>query len=124
MPTSGEKIHQAIRYALIKFNLHGKKYELFAYQLAFLMNNDKHKEDFFIPFTDSTSGIDSYGGGKYIDFIIGDIIPDNKLLIDFNKSYNPYCAFRSGYNCPIPPKENDLSAEIKAGEMNFGKSKH
>ncbi len=124
MATSDGKAHQAIKYAVIKFNLHGKEYTLFAYQLSFLLSSKEHKENFFTPFTDGTSGIGSYGGGKYIDFVTGDITADNKLLIDFNKSYNPYCAFRSGYSCPIPPKENDLPVEIKAGEMNFGKAKH
>lgn len=124
MATSGNITKDAIKYAVLKFSLHQKEYTLFAYQLSSLMKSAEYKDDFFVPFTDSTSGSNSYGGGRYIDFVIGDISPDNKLVIDFNKSYNPYCAFRSGFNCPIPPKENDLRAEIKAGEMNFSKSNH
>ena len=85
-----------------------------------LLETEKYKNDFFIPFTDGTSGIDSYMGGKYIDFSTTDSSND-KLLIDFNKSYNPYCAFKIGYNCPIPPKENALEVQIRAGEMNFVK---
>jgi uncharacterized protein (DUF1684 family) len=121
MATSDGRAHQAIRYAELKFNLHDKDYILYAYQLSFLLSSTGHKNNFFVPFTDSSSGIGSYGGGKYIDFVIGDISADKKLVIDFNKSYNPYCAFRSGYSCPIPPKENDLPVEIKAGELNFVK---
>jgi len=121
MATSNSSSHSAIKFARVKFNLHGKQYTLFAYQLSFLLNSAKHKNDFFIPFTDSTSGMESYGGGRYIDFAIKDIQPSNTLVIDFNKAYNPYCAFTSGYSCPIPPKENDLEVAIRAGEMNFGK---
>jgi len=61
----------------------------------------------FIPFTDATSGIDTYGGGRYIDCATGDI-RGGILMQDFNKAYNPCCAYASGYNCPIPPPENDL----------------
>jgi len=46
------------------------------------------------------------------------------MILDFNKSYNPYCAYTAGYNCPIPPKENDLPVAILAGEKNYGKKMH
>ncbi|MBC7873075.1 MAG: DUF1684 domain-containing protein [Ferruginibacter sp.] len=121
MATSDNKAHEAIKYAALQFNLHGKEYTLFAYQLSFLMSSAEHKNNFFIPFTDGTSGIDSYSGGKYIDFVTGDISADNILVIDFNRSYNPYCAFKKGYSCPIPPKENSLPVAIWAGEMDFYK---
>jgi uncharacterized protein (DUF1684 family) len=124
MPTSGGKSREAIRYALVKFQLGEKEYRLYAYQLSFLLGTEKHRDDFFIPFTDATSGTTSYDGGRYLDFVTGDILPDQTLLIDFNRAYNPYCAFTSGYNCPLPPKENNLPAAVTAGEMNFGKAKH
>lgn len=120
MPTSG-KAKDAVRFATASFTLNGKEFTLQAYQLKVLLASDKYKDDFFIPFTDSTSGIETYGGGRYLDFTLKDIRPDSTLVIDFNKAYNPYCAFRTGYNCPIPPKENDLPASVRAGEMNFGK---
>jgi uncharacterized protein (DUF1684 family) len=123
MATSGKSPQRAIRAVLVHFTLHGQSYQLYGYQLSFLMNSQDHKQAFFIPFTDATSGLTSYGGGRYLDFELSDIQSNNTLVIDFNKAYNPYCAFVSGYNCPIPPKENDLSAAIKAGEMNFGKHK-
>ncbi|HEV7781751.1 MAG TPA: DUF1684 domain-containing protein [Chitinophagaceae bacterium] len=120
MATSSGITKQAIKYARLRFTLDGKAYILYGYQLSTLLETEKYKNDFFIPFTDGTTGTDSYMGGKYIDFSTTDI-SDNKLVIDFNRSYNPYCAFRKGYNCPIPPKENTLTAEIRAGEMNFDK---
>lgn len=121
MSTSDGGGKQAIKYAVVSFNLYGKDYKLYAYQLSNLLNNAEYKDNFFIPFTDLTSGISSYGGGRYIDFVVADIKPDNTLVIDFNRAYNPYCAFRAGYSCPIPPAENDLPVEIKAGEMAFKK---
>ncbi len=121
MATSSGMKKQAIKYARLKFNLDGKEYVLYGYQLSMLLETEKYKNDFFIPFTDGTSGFDSYIGGKYIDFSTTDITADNKLVIDFNRSYNPYCAFRKGYNCPIPPKENALTVQIWAGEMDFYK---
>jgi len=124
MATSGGITKQAIKYVLLTFNYSGKEYKLYGYQLGFLLNSTDHKDDFFIPFTDAGSGTGSYGGGRYIDFVVSDITPGKTLAIDFNKAYNPYCAFKPGYTCPIPPKENNLPFEMRAGEMNFGKSKH
>jgi uncharacterized protein len=74
----------------------------------------------FIPFIDEGSGQSSYEGGRYLDFKMSNIV-DNKLIIDFNKAYNPYCAFTTGYNCPIPPSENTLPVVITAGEKMFAR---
>lgn len=121
LPASDGKTKEAIRYALVSFNLMGKDYQLYAYQLSSLLNSQEYKDNFFIPFTDASSGKSSYAGGRYIDFVTKDIAPDGTLEIDFNKAYNPYCAFREGYSCPIPPKENDLPVSVLAGEMSFSK---
>ena len=70
----------------------------------------------FIPFTDETNGIDTYEVGRYIDFRI----PDSEdVVLDFNKSYNPYCSYGSAYSCPIPPEVNHLPLKILAGELKF-----
>jgi uncharacterized protein len=120
MSASGNGALKARRFAKVYFILHGKPYELYAYQLGFLLASKDNKEDFFIPFIDEGSGKASYEGGRYLDFKMADIV-DNKLIIDFNKAYNPYCAFTTGYNCPIPPSENTLSVVIPAGEKKFAK---
>jgi uncharacterized protein len=120
MHASGNRALKAKRFAKLHFTLNGKPYELFAYQLGFLLDSKDNKDDFFIPFIDEGGGKSSYEGGRYLDFKMGDII-DNKLIIDFNKAYNPYCAFTTGYNCPIPPSENTLSVVITAGEKKFAK---
>jgi hypothetical protein len=121
MKTSGVKTKQYFKYGKLTFTLDNKTFHLTIYQSQDLMNDDKYRNYLFVPFTDLTTGNKSYGGGKYLDFEMKDII-NNTLLIDFNKAYNPYCAYARGYNCPIPPRENDLPVAIKAGEMDFGKS--
>ncbi len=121
MAASDGQGKQAVKFAIVRFELMGKQYSLIAYQLSNLISSPEYKDNFFIPFTDASSGITSYAGGRYLDFVIKDISADGKLDLDFNKAYNPYCAFRDGYSCPIPPSENDLPVEIKAGEMIFKK---
>ena len=86
------------------------------------INGKEFYKLFIFPFTDATSGEESYINGRYIDLSLSDIKND-KLIIDFNFAYNPYCAYVSNlYNCPIPPKENDLPVAIRAGEKTFPKS--
>ena len=121
MKTSGTKTSKFFRYGIINFFIDKKPYHLTVYQSEDLQNKKQYKNYLFIPFTDLTSGNESYGGGKYIDITTEDI-KENKIVIDFNKAYNPYCAYTTGYNCPIPPRENFLLVAIKAGEMNFGKA--
>ena len=59
-----------------------------------------------------TNGEKTYQGGRFIDIRIPD---GDSVFIDFNKAYNPYCAYNTDYSCPIPPKENDLNVRIMAG---------
>lgn len=66
----------------------------------------------FLPFRDRSSGDKTYGGGRYIDL---DVPTGESLIIDFNKSYNLYCAYTDGYSCPIPPEGNTLKIAIEAG---------
>lgn len=120
MGASGKSSLKAKQFAKLYFTLNGKPYELYAYQLGFLLEKND-KEDFFVPFTDEGSGKASYEGGRYLDFKVKDIV-NNKLVIDFNKAYNPYCAFTTGYNCPVPPAENALPVVIAAGEKKFAKA--
>ena len=120
MSTSGNTKQQYRVYGIIRFNIHDTAVALHIYQSRSLMSSEKYKEHLFIPFTDLTSGRETYGGGRYIDLYISDII-NNTYVIDFNKAYNPYCAYTTGYNCPLPPKENDLTVAVKAGEKNYMK---
>ena len=121
METSGlfKKMYRL--YGIAHFTIHDTLLTLNIYQSQDLMQNAKYGDYLFIPFTDLTSGNESYVGGRYFDFKKSDI-QNKKFELDFNKAYNPYCAYVSNrYNCPIPPKENNLPVAIRAGEKVFGK---
>lgn len=114
MKTTTERKPVYRPYAIFSFKLQGKTHSLTCYQSEQLMNNPEYKDYLFLPFTDLSSGVESYGGGRYLDLKIGDI-QDARVILDFNYAYNPYCAYNHKYSCPIPPAENYLDAEIRAG---------
>jgi len=116
MPTSGKRKPMYVKYGEAHFQLEGKEFKLNVYRNIELSKEEEYKDHLFLPFSDLTSGKESYIGGKYIDLKIptGDTI-----VIDFNLSYNPYCAYNYKYSCPKVPLENDLAIEIKAGVKKF-----
>ncbi|MCE7059618.1 DUF1684 domain-containing protein [Dyadobacter sp. CY343] len=120
MPTYSGINKTYVRYGILKFRVNGRRQTLTVYRSLSLQANAKYKDYLFIPFKDKTNGSESYGGGRYIDLKTTDI-KDNSYVIDFNKAYNPYCAYSVGYNCPIPPSANHLAVAISAGEKKFGK---
>ncbi len=121
MATYSGKTKKFVKYGMLSFQLNGQDLQLAVYQNLMLQKMEKYKEYLFIPFKDLTNGETTYGGGRYFDIMISDIKED-KLILDFNKCYNPYCAFSDGYNCPIPPQENHLEVAIEAGEKMFDKA--
>ncbi|MCP9236554.1 DUF1684 domain-containing protein [Lewinella sp. JB7] len=96
-------------YGKAHFKVGGEAQELTLYQST----NDE-VTTLFVPFQDATSGTSSYGGGRYMDVPVpaGDTV-----VLDFNKAYNPYCAYTDGYACPVPPAENRLRVAVAAGVM-------
>lgn len=102
-------------YGTVYFTINGNEFSLKVYQSEKLKSNEEFKDYLFLPFTDLTNGVESYGGGRYIDLTIPD---GNTMVINFNKAYNPYCAYSHRYSCPVVPKENFLDTEIKAGVMS------
>ena len=121
MESSGQIKKNYRVYGTIHFTINDTAVALNIYQGQDLMATEKYRDHLFIPFTDATSGEETYESGRYIDLEIKDIKND-KFLIDFNRAYNPYCAYVSGkFNCPIPPAENRLLVAIRAGEKAFGK---
>lgn len=120
MPTSG-KLKKVFRlYGTLTFRINDTLVHMNLYQSQGLMGSEEYKNYLFLPFTDITTGVDTYESGRYIDLQTGEI-KNNQVVIDFNKAYNPYCAYVSGvYNCPIPPRENHLPVAILAGEKSFG----
>jgi len=121
MATSGPFKKNYRVYGTVHFKINDTTVILNIYQSQDLLQSQQYKEHLFIPFIDATSGEETYISGRYFDFTISDII-NNQIVIDFNKAYNPYCAYVSGkYNCPIPPRENILTIAILAGEKAFSK---
>ncbi len=97
-----------IRYGEFHFNLDGKDYVLEVYK-SILSDN------LFVPFKDLTNGKETYEGGRYIDT---EILPGYRMVLDFNMAYDPSCAYNDKFTCAIPPKENYLNVEIRAGETS------
>ncbi len=124
MPTFDGARQAYVKYALIKFALKGKPYQLYIYKNVSFSNVPSLVDYLFLPFTDDTNNAETYGGGRYIDLKTGDI-KNGKVVVDFNKAYNPYCAYSDGYQCPMPPEENNLKLKAEAGEKKFtGEKKH
>ncbi len=109
------------KYGILTFKVHDTTAQLSVYQSQKLIKQKEYADHLFVPFTDGTSYTETYGGGRYLDLSQRDV-NNGKIVLDFNKCYNPYCAYADGYSCPIPPTENRLSIPIKAGEKLFGKA--
>ena len=104
------------KYGELHFSIDGKELKLNVYQNADLKKKPGYDDYLFLPFSDLTCGKDSYIGGRYIDMRIP---KSEKVIVDFNQAYNPYCAYNYEYSCPIVPLENDLDIEINAGVKKF-----
>jgi len=111
--TKHDDIRTMQRYGEFRFRIDGKEYTLQGYV------NVPIKKAFyvFLPFTDLTTGEQTYEGGRYLDI---EFTPgDTSCVLDFNLAYNPYCVYNSCYSCPLVPLENNLNVEILAGEKTL-----
>ncbi|GEM_PF-133074 len=111
-PTTKQRRVYFRRYGYADFELEGHPYRLTLFQNKRLLHHPKYKDYLFLPFTDLTNGVESYGGGRYLDLKIPE---GDSIIIDFNKAYNPFCAYNHAYSCPLVPVENHLPCEIRAG---------
>lgn len=102
------------RAGRLEFEIDGQKMGL----VAFLPPADEalHGGRLFVPFRDKTSGKETYGAGRYLDL---NQKASNEYVLDFNRAYNPYCAYSPHYSCPLPPGENNLPIELRAGEKLY-----
>ncbi|MEN2403154.1 DUF1684 domain-containing protein [Flavobacterium sp. MC2016-06] len=116
MKTTGTRTPKYIKYGTVTFKINGTDYHLNVYRNIELSKTAEYKNHLFLPFSDLTSGKESYIGGRYIDL---EIPKGNTIVIDFNQAYNPYCAYNHKYSCPLVPMENDLKVAIKAGVKTF-----
>jgi uncharacterized protein (DUF1684 family) len=97
-------------YGMFEFERSGKTYSLIGL-------GDENSKSIWFLFADRTSGRETYGAGR---FLYSDGMPENgRLVVDFNKSYNPPCAFNDYSTCPLPPQHNRLDLAVTAGEKDF-----
>ena len=101
-----------LKFALLEFKLKGKIHKLPIYKPI----KQSDKNEILLCFNDKTNGISTYEGGRYIDISFKNA---QRIEIDFNKAYNPFCVYNAKYICPIPPKENFIDEEIIAGEKIY-----
>jgi uncharacterized protein (DUF1684 family) len=115
MPTTTARKPIYRKYATLYFtHSDGQTYSLTAYQSQALLDDEEYENYLFVPFGDATNGSDTYGGGRYVEVTRGE------WILDFNKAYNPYCAYSGRYSCPKVPLENILPIPILAGTKYAG----
>lgn len=116
MKTTTTRLPMYVKYGIAEFTIDGKPQKLTIYRNIELSKKEGFEDHLFLPFRDETNGSESYAGGRYIDLKIpkGDTI-----VLDFNKAYNPYCAYNHKYSCPIVPSENVMEIAIQAGVKKF-----
>jgi uncharacterized protein (DUF1684 family) len=103
-----------LRYGRFHFTLDGREYTIEIYKSIL-------SDTLFIPFKDETNEKETYEGGRYID---AEILPDYRMVLDFNMAYHPSCAYNEKFVCALPPRENMLDVEIRAGERNLKSAGH
>ncbi|UWX55812.1 DUF1684 domain-containing protein [Maribacter litopenaei] len=118
MPTTTDRQSEEVVYAKVRFEINGKPFNLEVYQNSELMKKEGYEDYLFLPFTDLTNGEETYGGGRYMDLRIPN---GSTIILDFNKSYNPYCAYNKKYSCPLVPSVNHLDTKVLAGVKKFDK---
>ena len=108
MPTSTGLLRRMQRVGVLEFTLMGQPHSLGAF-----VEEGASITTLFVPFADLTTGIDTYAAGRYLD-----IEPSGTGVynVDFNRAYNPYCAYNDEFDCPYPPPSNRLGVAIRAGE--------
>ena len=116
MPRSGGNTGTYRRYGTLYFLLGSDSCRLDVFQSMKLMGKPGYEDYLFLPFKDLTNGSQTYSGGRFLDLRV----PNNDtVVVDFNKAYNPLCAYNHKYSCPIPPPGNHLKVFIRAGEKNY-----
>jgi uncharacterized protein (DUF1684 family) len=109
MPTSTGQLRTMMRVGRLEFTLRGEQLGL----SAFIEAGTDDLSRLFVPFTDLTSGTETYPAGRYMDL---QRTPTGLYVIDFNRAYHPYCYYNPTYDCPYPPRENRLKLPVRAGE--------
>jgi len=103
-----------LTYAWAEFDLDNLHHRLLILEMK---DSDSPQESLFLAFSDQTNANETYGAGRYLD--VKKIPGASTITLDFNKAYNPYCAYSENFSCPFPPRENILTARIMAGEKVY-----
>ncbi len=117
MKTSTDRLPIYSTFGKIYFTIDSAECVLSAYQNVALAIRPGYEDYLFIPFRDLTSGEETYGAGRFLDFRY---TGETEVYLDFNLAYNPLCNYNHKYSCPIPPYENHLNVKILAGEKTYG----
>jgi len=112
-PTSKGTEQEYFRHGYFEFPVEGKTLRLNGYRPVRAHGS---REFLFVPFRDATNNKETYGAGRYLDL---EPDPSGVYDLDFNKAYNPYCAYSDEYVCPLPPPENWLPVPVRAGEKTW-----
>jgi uncharacterized protein len=112
--TNDGKEQRYIEYAHAEFDLDGYHHSLLILEVA---DMGPFRGKLFLAFGDETSAVETYGAGRYLD--VSKVPGSNTITLDFNKAYNPYCAYVEKFSCPFPPAENLLKVGIMAGEKKY-----
>lgn len=106
-------VQEFIRWGEFRFEVNVRQVTLQAYK------SEPGEERLWVPFRDGTSGKETYGAGRYLDLEGSQRRPDGRWVLDFNRAYNPFCAYSENYVCPFIPPENWLDVAIEAGEKSY-----
>ena len=116
MKTTSDREPKYQSIGVLHFQLEGKEQQLTVFRNVDLSRLPDYVNYLFVPFTDLTNGEATYGGGRYLD-LEGPL--GAEVDLDFNRAYNPYCAYGGRYSCPIPPQENHLPVPVRAGVLKY-----
>lgn len=118
MPDTANELRPALRAGWLEFEIDGETQRLQVYRM---LDDPQRRggQGYFLPFADATTGKETYETGRYVELIGPEGGP---FVLDFNRAYNPFCAYGKPYACPLTPKENRLDVRIEAGEREFAPS--
>jgi len=113
METTGGRPQRYLRTATLHFDVGGEECSLAVY-------SREDQDSLFVPFRDKTTGQQTYENGRYLELHPdGELVDGDDVVVDFNLAYSPFCAFSETFSCPLPPEENWLDVEVRAGERTW-----
>lgn len=112
--TSSSRLAEYTKLGVLEFQLNDETFQLAVFYSEGYAKDEEYADKAFVPFMDLTNGESTYTNGRYC-YVNLPKVDGEEVILDFNTSTNPYCAYVSGYSCTVPPEENVLAVEILAG---------